>query len=347
LKPDGPQAYQEGQEGLQALSQSLRMSLIWLYVLIGIMGIVIVSQSFFVVKEHEIGLIYRFGELRNIVGNGLHFTWPYPIETTETKVLSRSRKIESSAFMHAPIKDAAMPETLRPELDGYLYTGDRNIVHAKCVLTYTIDSANQAAILSYFVNHTRSETTLKVLLDNAVLKAAAETSADDILFDVDLFRGRVASYLRQNIAKEGLGVSFESTDLSLAPSPPRQAKQAFEALSRASQEQDKIKNEALSYQIKIESAAKSTRDNLMSEAKNAKLRKVAEAKADAINFAEQVKQFERNPDLIYQTLYEETIFRILQSVDEKFIADRDSGRQIRVLLGRDMNSGKKEPKKDE
>ena len=94
----------ERQEGLEALSHSLRVSFVWLYALILIMLGVVLAQSFFVVKQHEVGLIFRFGKLRAVVGNGWHLKWPYPVEETRTLEGSRSKRLSSDSFMFQPGK---------------------------------------------------------------------------------------------------------------------------------------------------------------------------------------------------------------------------------------------------
>ena len=334
------------QEGLTALSQSLRISLLWLFALIVVVIFFIAFQSFFIVKQHEVGLIYHFGKLRGgPVGTGLHFVWPYPIESTEVLVVDRDRILESKAFMFIPGKaDSRIPTTLRPGADGFLLTGDRNIIHAICKLTYSIDRKDPEAMLSFYVRNLESERLLLGLLDNSVVQVAARTDTDGV-FKVDEFRRKVESLLKVKIQQSGIGVVCKS--IAIDPLPARQAKAAFDALKQVADEQDTVKQQALSYGIKVKQQAESQRQVIIAEANSEKLRKVAAAQADSANFKQRLRQFKKNPELISRTIYEEALFRIFKHTDEKFIVDRASGRQVRIMLGRNLDKQKESEKSND
>ena len=300
------------------------------------MVVVLLAQSFFIVKQHEVGLVYRFGALRDVLGTGLHLVWPFPFESTEIVEISRSRQLESRSFMFTLGRggQAAATATLKPGSDGFLLSADRNIVHAKCTLTYYVDNSSRKALLSYHLLNADAEALLQELLDNAVLKACAGRSTDTILMSVDKLRGDVASNLRENIRRAGLGITFESRDVALTTMPPRQAKEAFDALNRATQKQDQMRNEALAYRIKTVKEAQSESEALTAAAESEKIRRVTEARAEAAIYVQRLKQFKKHPDLICRTIYEETLARVLANVEEKFIVSAKDGRQIRILLSR-------------
>ncbi len=335
--PVTPQAEHEAQEGMQALAQSLRVSLVWLYAFVILMAAVVIGQAFFVVKQHEVGFVYRFGRLRAVVGTGLHLVWPYPVEETEVHALSRSKQLESRSFMHQPLKKGAtVPPSLKPGVDGFLLAGDRSIIHAATTLTYVVDARNRNAVLDHLVFCADNEALLTALLDNAVLKATASMPADTILLDPDAFQARVASAFRRNVERGRTGISFEARDLAVAPVPPRQARAAFDALNQAHQRRDRVVNDAIAYKIKTETAAESEKDAVVAAAEGDRLARVAEAEAAAATFKDRLAQFERDPELVTRTVYQETLARILQNVDEKFIVPERSGRKVRVMLSRQL-----------
>lgn len=326
----------ENRDGIESLSQALRLSIIFLYALALIMILVIGSQSFLMVQQHEVGLIYRFGKLRKIVRNGLHLTWPYPIEESTTVEVSRTKKIESKTFLAAASE--SIPSSLNPEVDGYVLTADKNIIHIKCILEYYVNAQQDEAILNYFTKNSNTEQTLQALFDNAVLKAAAETDADQLLLPKNL-RSKVASILRQSAAEAKLGIIFENKDISLQAAAPAQTKPAFDALSQANNLQDKLINEAQTYKIKTVSEAETHAQIMISAAQSDKLRKLSAAKADAMTFEQLLKQFRTNGDLIKKTIYEESMFRIFETVDEKFLVRKDKNGEIRILLSRNLDKG--------
>jgi membrane protease subunit HflK len=281
------------------------------------------------------------------VGTGLHLVWPYPIEETQAVDLRRSKQVESDSFMFKQSGDvnARISPVLKPGVDGFLLTGDRNIIHAKCLLTYYVDSSNRDSIMNYFIyNAPDQQKILKAILDNAVIKAASMTSAEDILFKTDKFRGQLAKILRKELKEASLGVTFESKDISIKATSPRQTKSAFDAMSQASQQQDTMKSKAEAFRISAEKQARGEADSIISTARSEQIRKVAAAKSDASTFTQRLKQYRKTPDLISRTIYEETMFRIFQNVDEKFVIRQDSKGQIRLLISRSMDKNKKKKK---
>lgn len=338
----------ENKEGLEALSKSLRISFVWIYVLIAVMGVIMAAQSFVIVKQHEKAVIYRFGNLRKIVGNGLHLTFPYPVERVEVFEVTRSKQIESSSFMFAPGKDGeAVPPVLKPMIDGYVISTDINIIHMRAVLNYSVNPENQDSLMNYFVFNVDSAKLLKELVDNSMIKAAAGLKSDEILFNPEKLRSKMASELRKNLEKSGISISFEARDISLSTSPPRQTKTAFDALSQANQNQETAVNDAESYKIKTGREAQSSRDSLVAEAESARQRKISSAQADAETFSHRIVQFNKNPDMVARTIYEDSIFRILKAGDEKFIIDASDNRQIRLLLGRNLEKKQEKKNKNE
>lgn len=329
----------ERQEGLAALSHSLRVSFVWLYALILVMLGVVLAQSFFVVKQHEMGLIFRFGELRAVVGNGWHLKWPYPIEESRALEVSRSKQLTSDSFMFQPGKPGS--PSLKPGVDGFLLTSDLNIVHVKCSLTYYLDASDQRDhMASYLRSEGALEPMLLAFLDNSVLKAAAAMTADDILLrNVKLFRSRIADNLKAELKKHPLGILFdERKDIAVKADPPRQTKEAFDALSNANQQQDKLLSEADSFRIRTVSEAETFGEGVKATANSYRIRQVATAQADATTFKSLLAQYDKYPDLIARTIYEETLFRILANVDEKFtMPPSGSSRQLRLLLNRNLD----------
>jgi regulator of protease activity HflC (stomatin/prohibitin superfamily) len=325
-------------EGSESLSRALQIGIVGIYLLAFIMLLVIASQSFLTVKQHEIALIYRLGQIRAVVGNGLHLTWPYPIEQAEVFPVSRARQIESRSFLASPSE--ATRETFRPGIDGYLLSGDRNIVHVKCSLTYFVNAGSESEILNYFVMNEDVEEQIEAFFDNAVLKAAAELDADRILFEPDVFRGRVASLFRQCMMSREIGIQFEPKDISVSATAPLQARSAFNALNQAGQRSEKLVNDAVAHKTKTVRESESLAARRISEEEGERIRRISSARADAATFLELLRQRERNPGLIERSIYEDSMFRVLENVEEKFVVRKDSDDQIRILFGRNPDKGK-------
>ncbi len=343
---DAEEKHDDSQEGLKSLASSLKVSFAWLYLLVAIMLLTIAGQSVVIVKPHEKAAVFRFGELRGVLGTGLHFTLPYPVEETEVFDAGRTRQIESNSFMFEA-RGGEIPPSLKPGTDGFLISSDRSIIHAKCSLSYTVDASSEESLAQYFLLAEDGGKILKTLLDNAVLKAAAQLPADETLLNTDRLKSKIASELRGNLDSFKLGIIFEGRDVSVTPFPPRQAKAAFDALNQANQNKEKELNDAFAYKIKTEREAQLMHDTAVAEAKAEMLRKIAQARSDAETFSKRRLQYEKNPDLIAKSIYDDTLFRILEQVQEKIVIEKGDRRQLRILIGRSAGGKDSAPEKDE
>lgn len=327
--------------GMEALSSSIKAGFVWIYAIMIAMALVILAQSLLIVKQNEAAIISRFGAVRKVVGAGLHLILPYPFERAEIFEITRAKQIESSSFMFAPLKEGQPPPaSLNPESDGYLLSSDMNIIHLKCAVNYSIEPENEEAILEYFIRNEQIREIVKSLLDNAILKSASGLSADELLFDQEKTRTKIASEFRKNLAKSAIKIVFEARDISVSTFPPRQTKSSFDALSQVRQNTETLLNEAESYRLRTEREAVGERDSKLALALAEATRKIKSASAEAENFSQRIIQYQKNPSLISRTIFEETMFRISKNVDEKFLIDPKNGRELRLLLGRSLERKK-------
>lgn len=110
--------------------------------------------GFFYVDEHEKAMLFRFGRLvpvtvdgekKEVFGSGnLFWRWPYPIDKVKKINTQRPVVIKTRHFWprqdpnRIDSSDSGVEEGLRPGYDGYLLTGDTNIMHMTWSVTYEI-----------------------------------------------------------------------------------------------------------------------------------------------------------------------------------------------------------------
>src|SRR5215472_8801326 len=134
--------------GSQALSEALRSSFAIVKFLMVVLVAVFLASGFFIVGPQERAIILRFGKPvaegeKALLGPGLHFSLPYPIDEVRKVSITGIQQAQSSVGWYAttPELELAGTEpppmpTLNPAVDGYLLTSDDNIVHSRATLTY-------------------------------------------------------------------------------------------------------------------------------------------------------------------------------------------------------------------
>src|SRR5436853_1389116 len=148
VDPSSPEISEDA--GSQALSEALRSS----FAVVKILMIVLVGVSFFsgffTVLPHEKAIILRFGKPvgdgeKALLGPGAHWAFPSPIDEVVKMPIGRVQTVASTIGWYAATaaQEAAGTEpepgpSLKPAIDGYVLTGDTNIIHVRGTLFYRI-----------------------------------------------------------------------------------------------------------------------------------------------------------------------------------------------------------------
>jgi membrane protease subunit HflK len=334
-----------GSAGQEALAAALKVCF---RLLIGVLvGAILLYfwRSFFVVEQHEVGLVLRFGRLlgttpqEQVRETGLHLTLPFPIDEKVRVPLKREQVVETMAFQ-PQASDEAPAAALRPGADGYLLTGDRSILHGKWVVRYTISDpiAYAFTMADSDGSYAQVRELLRCLLNGAVTETVGGLSMEQVWGQREQLKERVGNRLRQRVAAVRLGVEIRELTCELAP--PRQVAEAFLAVNKAAVDYRRLMGEAEAAANATLTAAQSERLRLLSEAASVKADRERTAAAEATRFAALLTQYRENPAWIVHTRYDESMRRILSMVDERFLVQDLPGRELRLELNRQPDKPK-------
>ncbi|MEI8079547.1 MAG: SPFH domain-containing protein, partial [bacterium] len=197
-------------QGAQAMARTLGTLFVALRVVIVLALLSLAFGGLFAVKENEEAMLFHFGRLEARHGTEIlrsgnwYWAWPYPIDEIKRIPAQRSISITSRQFwpkldpnnlqalQGGPVGPGA--KVLRAGEDGYLLTGDANIMHMAWTLTYRI-----AEPKAYYLNFYEDPETLpdgkpfpladrrgvelliQSVLDDAVLGEVASWRVEDVL----------------------------------------------------------------------------------------------------------------------------------------------------------------------
>jgi regulator of protease activity HflC (stomatin/prohibitin superfamily) len=336
--PDVPQNSEltpTGNEGVLALGGALRLCFRLLVLALVVLAVAGLVRCVVIVKQHQVGVVYRFGKVQKVLTAGQHgLVLPRPLEEVKLYTVTREQQIDSDAFMYAQTAEekrggrlATLPPTLQPGLDGFLVTGDSNIVHCEAKLYFVVVDP-----LKYYEGLTEGPALLRSLLNDSLVTTSAEVDLNEALLDIGSFTDRVRQTLRRQLSLLDPGI--EVSRLVLKVFPPRQVKEAFNAHTAVAQEVDQQIKSAKSYRDTVLNETESKATLLLAQARAQKSRRIESAQARAENFAKLAEEYHRNPEIILRELYVETLRRILGQAEEKYVVSPQNQRQIRVLLKR-------------
>ena len=338
LKLDPPEITEDA--GSQALSEALRSSFAIVKALMIALVVVFFGSGFFTVGPQEKAIKLRFGKPvgdgeKALLGPGPHWAFPSPIDEVVKMPIGQVHTVASTIGWYATTAaqeaSGSEPEagpSLKPAFDGYLLTGDTNIIHARGTLLYRISEPGLRFEFDFF----NASNLVQNAFNNALLRAAATMSVDDALKDVSAFREKVTAHLQQLLAEQQLGIVVDQIDLKAIP--PRRLKPDFDKVLAALVNRDKTVNDARREANQTVSRAKTeaaVRVNAGITESNLLVQLVA---ADAQRFTELLPAYRRNPELFTRQRQQETVGRVLNNAELKYVLP---GKPIdlRLQLGRD------------
>ncbi|MFW5996577.1 MAG: SPFH domain-containing protein [Lentisphaeria bacterium] len=369
-------------QGARAVLKTLRYLFASLRVIIVLGIILIFFQGVFYVRDYEKAMLFRFGELvakegSSVLESGrLYWAWPYPIDVVKRIPAFRPVSIVSEQFWPRQEKismegeEKASIDTasgLAPGQDGYLLTGDANIIHATWNVTYQISDAENYYMDFYsgdagmesdtIVSSQAAERIVKYCLDNVVLKEIAQWSVEDVIrlsrqtqelasaaeedeegeeptqrtFISDVVEER----LRSELADFNLGIEIQQVSLTNLQ-PPVVTAQAFQEVLEAAQEYERAREQAETYRDERTNRAEGEAATVTAEAEAYKKRVVSSVKADRDYFLKVLEEYQDNPETMLVALYTDTVRNVLENVQDRYIINnRKEGQQeIRIQLGK-------------
>jgi membrane protease subunit HflK len=308
----GPQPNVEERSAAPALpSQRPRLARVVASFVLGAAIVVYLSSGFYAVGPDERGVVRRFGAIEAQVGPGWHYRLPWPADRVDVLKTTSVAKIGVGFSLETASEQAGNVELL---------TGDTNLLNVALVLQYVIrDPADFLA---------------SVEDPRAFAEAAAEAELTKALVgmpvDEVLTRGRVAIQERvkagtqEILDRERSGVQIVSASI-MAMTLDRSVAQAFQDVSDAAADREKLINEAKAYENNLIPKARGEARFSIGEAQAYKDHRLAEAAGEAARFVALEAEEEKAPKVTRTRLYLETMERVLPNV-RLFVLDSQKGR---------------------
>lgn len=275
---------------------------------LGLIALIIVSvwmlTGFYKLEEAERGIILRFGEHVDTTQTGLHWHWPAPIESLIKVNVSERQQFAVKATM---------------------LTQDENIVDIEGSVQYQIsDAAN------YVFNVRFPENTLAQATESALRQVIGRSKMDFIMTEG---RDEIASRIKENIQEiidqYGTGISVFEVNIQDA-NPPQQVRDAFQDVTQAREDKERLINEAQAYRNEVLPNARGQAARLREEADGYKQEVIAKAEGEAQRFTQLLKEYKKAPSVTRDRIYLDTVESVLSN-SSKVMIDVEGGNNLLYL----------------
>lgn len=282
---------------------------------VALMAILYSVSGITVIRSDEVAVVKHWGRLvgdspaTQQHGPGLLFAFPRPIDQV---VRVKTRYIQELAVrvLAQPLDIKIASNTLDPLREGYALTGDQNIVQLGMVARYRVRDP-----VDWVFYGPDTETILRTETSAAMVRSLGEVAIDRVLAEErkDLIKNvskRVQTGL--DAVHSGLElVSLELTDLA----PPKSLVSSFEEVQSAYIEAETKKKEAQAYAQNIIPGARAYANQLIQTAKGDSAASLARSAGDVEAFRALEVEYKKNPSLIRERLYRDTVEKVLGRVE--------------------------------
>jgi membrane protease subunit HflK len=278
------------------------------------------------VENDEIAVVLRFGRLvgdnpaDRIKRPGLHFAFPHIIDEVVKIPVGKVRQV--TVTTHFANGNAINSDVNR---NGYLITGDSNIVLVEATVKYRIDSP-----IEYALYHKDATQVINGAVSGALEKCVSLASVDELLTTgkVRLAEGvrRVSQELLDSLAS---GVNLTNVELTNL-TPPEEVMWDFRAVIAATAQKETLIQQANGYRVNTLPTSQSKAQQLIENAKARQNEELAAAQTGIAAFDGLYAQYEQNPDIVNEGVFRSRIGAILSKM--QVVVARDGEGSPRMLL---------------
>ena len=353
--------------GISALFNAFR----YLFAALAVVIVLLIIWYFsfggaFTVEQHERVLVMNFGKLEKETYNpGWHWNWPYPVsEIIRVPGPDNVQSIVSESFWFymEPGKKANLQSAsqLTPGKDGYLLTGDANIIHGVWKMDYQIKNASLYYIKSLVPKNPSAEdevlknsktgeiigrrgprTLLQAVIENTIIKVSAVKTVDYAWKNSE-YIALIQQEVKKAVHQLDMGIKVVRVISLQRTTPPVGAINAFRAVTQAQVKSETEKHKAENYEVQQKNDAESESAKLIADAETYAINVVESIKSDTKTFKAILKEYKENPETVPVALYSDTLSEVITSADDIFIlrANAKGNQEIRILLNREPDKKK-------
>ncbi|MDR2174679.1 MAG: FtsH protease activity modulator HflK [Synergistaceae bacterium] len=273
-------------------------------------AVCLVSLSFlctYKVESDEIAVVLRFGRLtgetpaERIKRPGLHFAFPHVIDEVVKIPVGKVKQV--TVATHYANGSAIDIDINR---NGYLITGDSNILLAEAAVKYRIGDP-----LAYALYHEDAERVIDGTVSGVLQKHVSRLGVDELLTTGKV---RLAEDVRRGaqalLDAVKSGVALTNVELT-ALAPPEEVMSDFNAVIAAAAQKETSIQQADGYRVNTLPAAQSKARQLAENAKSRQNEAIAAARTDTAAFNGLYARYAQNPDVVNEGVFRSRLGALL------------------------------------
>ncbi len=280
-------------------------------ILIFLLVIAWAMTGFYRVDEAERGVVQRFGAYTVTTMPGLHWHWPFPIETVD---LVNTNAVSNYAY--------------RTEM----LTADEQYVFIDMVVQY-----RRTDPVKYSFEVVEPDLTLQDVTESA-LREVVGTSELEVLVTTrrDEIASRTREVLQNTLDSYGAGITVTSISLETV-NYPQAVQAAVDDAQKARNDSERYGLEADAYARDIIPKARGNAARVLEDARAYRDRVIADADGEAARFEALVVEYKKAPRVTRERLYIEAIEEVYGKSTKVFVDSQGTGNLLYLPIDKLVN----------
>ncbi|CUT17903.1 MULTISPECIES: FtsH protease activity modulator HflK [Candidatus Ichthyocystis] len=285
-------------------------------------------SGFYVVGANQQAVELLFGRYVRTLDPGLHWHWPFPIESREIYGITNVRTVQLG------YRDN--PEDIDKD-EATMLTDDENIINIQFSVQYSVRDVKKFA----FNNSSTPDDWVRKASESAMREVVGRHVMDYVLYGgrADISE-RCRTLIQDILDRYETGIQVIKVNLQNAQ-PPEQVQDAFSDAVKAVQDRERQKNEGQTYANSIIPRAKGDASRILLTAEGYKQRVVDVAKGDSRRFEEVLEAYKRNPKITEDRLYLDAMSNVLKRSSKVYVSSHASQNLLYLPLDKIIPVGDK------
>lgn len=310
------------------LFESIMLSMIKYFKSFVIAAVMLIALTgIFKVDSNEVAVVLRFGKL---VGNttaaqvkkpGLHFSLPNIIDEVIKVPVETVQEIAVTTHYGNGLSIGSNVKS-----NGYVITGDSNIVLIKTMIKYKISDPIQYALFFGDIIGT-----VDGVVSGELNSIICSMDIDGVLTSE---KAAISSKIKKNIQAclDAIDIGVLVTNVELTDiTPPKETKEAFDNVITASVKKQTLIQEANDYRASAIPQAEAQADDMIGSANINQSTAISKANAEVAEFYGLYKQYKLNPDVIYNGVFRERTSSVMSMMGATVIVP-DGNSSAKIIL---------------
>jgi membrane protease subunit HflK len=285
-------------------------------IIIGILAVIFLGTSFYIVDQTEQAVITRFGRYYATTEPGLHFKLPFGIDK---HYIVNVKTVQTEQFGFRTVQ-SGISSTYSNLVtnESTMLTGELNIVEVEWIIQYRIADPR-----AWVFNVNERTETIRDVSRSAINMLVGDRPIMDIMgSERSTIEAEGAAFMNETFRGYALGIDVIAVKLQNID-PPAGVQEAFDDVNKAEQDMNRLINEGQeAYNAEIP-LAKGESDRLVQIAQGYATERVNRANGDIARFNSVYEEYRKAPDVTRQRLYYEMIEEVFKDDEGTLLIDRN------------------------